>query len=134
MVVKSNSVGLFKTNTLTNYLRFRNFALDLKQHNLIYAEMPNHIVYAEVEDNFVMSQNEEVQEDIFSSEQNPDLLSEDDKLLNSELDKENENIGFEDDNNYYGLRDNTHNDSKLLIALTIGTLISLGILVNSMLS
>lgn len=96
--------------------------------------MPNQIVYPEVEDNFVKSQNEEVQEDLFPSEQNPDQLSEDDKLLNSELDKEKENIGSEDDNNYYGLRDNTNNDWKLLIALTIGTLISLGILVNSMLS
>lgn len=97
--------------------------------------MPNYIVYPEVEDNFVKSQNEEFQEDIFPSEQNHDQLSEDDKLLNSELENEKENIGSEDDdNNYYGLRDNTHNDSKLLIALTIGTLISLGILVNSMLS
>ena len=96
--------------------------------------MPNYIVYPEVENNFVKSQNEEFQEEIFPSGQNPDQLSEDDKLLNSELDKEKENIGSEDDNNYYGLRNHIQNDSKLLIALTIGTLISLGILLNSLLS
>lgn len=125
----------FDIKALNNSMHFSNFEAANRTTQLKYAEMPNYIVYPEVEDNFVKSQNEEFQEDIFPTEQNPDQLGEDDKLLNSELDNEKENIGSEDDdNNYYSLRDNTHNDSKLLIALTIGTLISLGILVNSMLS
>ncbi len=97
--------------------------------------MPNYMAYPEVEDDFVMSQNEENQEKISPFEQNPAQLDKNHNLTDYELENDQEHIISEDDeNNYYILPENAQNDSKLLIILIIGTLISLGILANSILT
>lgn len=96
--------------------------------------MPNYIFSHETEDTFLQSGNEESQQDNSPIEQNTDKIGNPLLPQDSELNNEEENIGYEDENNYYSLPENTQNDSKLLIILTIGTLISLGILANSILT
>ena len=94
--------------------------------------MPNSIDYPEVENNFVKSENEEYQEDKSSTEENYENIGDEFTPLHSDLDFDQRKDDSEDEeNNYYSLRENTEDDSKLLIILSIGTLISLGILVNS---
>lgn len=97
--------------------------------------MPNYFVNPELEDSFVKSRKEEYQKGDTPFKQNADHLEEHHQLKDSELKNNYETIGSEDDeHNYYILRDNNHNDSRLLILLIIGSLISLGILVNSILT
>lgn len=95
--------------------------------------MPNYIVYPETEDTSVQSENEEYQKDNSAIAQNIDHRGHRSLLLDSELSHNVENFGSEEEeSNFYNMRNITHNDSKLLIILSIGTLISLGILANSM--
>ena len=97
--------------------------------------MPNYFDYPKLEDSFVKSKGEEYKESDPPFEQNADQLKEPHQLKDSELKNDQDHISSEDDeHNYYILRDNNHNDSRLLILLIIGSLISLGILVNSILT
>jgi hypothetical protein len=96
--------------------------------------MPNYIFSLETEDTFMQSGNEGSQQDNSPIEQNTDKIGNPLLPQDSELNNDEVNIDDEDEINYYSLPENTQNDSKLLIILTIGTLISLGILANSILT
>ena len=97
--------------------------------------MPNYFDYPEFEDSFVKYRKEKYKESDAPLDQNTDQLKEHYQLKDSELKNDHEHISSEDDeHNFYILRDHNQNDSKLLILLIIGSLISLGILVNSILT
>jgi hypothetical protein len=97
--------------------------------------MPNYFVNLELEDSFVKSRKEDYQESDAPFKQNAEHLEEHHQIKDSELKNNHDTFGSEDDeHNYYILRDNNYNDSRLLILLIIGSLISLGILVNSILT
>ncbi len=95
--------------------------------------MTNYIVYPDFEDIILKSENEEYQEDKSLPDENSENIGDEFANLRSNADFDRRNDDSEDEeNNYYSLRENTGNDSMLLIILSIGTLISLGILANSM--
>lgn len=95
--------------------------------------MTNYIGYPDFEDIILKSENEEHHEDKSIPNENSENIGDEFANLRSNSDSDQRNDDSEDEeNNYYSLRENTENDLMLLIILSIGTLISLGILANSM--
>ncbi len=97
--------------------------------------MPDYIDFPEVEDIIVKSKNEEYQEVKSSKSENSKKNEDEFPFVFKDSDFNLKNLNPEDDDNdYYISHENTYNDSTLVILLSIGTLISLGILANSILT
>jgi hypothetical protein len=100
-------------------------------------EIQGYTLYAEDEDVFVKSKkeiNKKDTKDKLLEAQNPNRIGDRLDMLGFKVENNQESMGSKDEeNNYYRLPENNHNESRLLFILMLGTLLSLGVLISAIL-